>query len=158
MRELPCRYDIYLPRNMMAIIDRIKWDTTAYAGFSTSTPWQRENESYVSINANAQVGIKGSVFEYWASILRLRKTHTDVLVYGDFALIDVENDHIFAYLRTFQDQKVLVVANFRPREVKWRVPDGFDLQEEKVLVANYEVNFRGDTLSLRPFESFAIFV
>lgn len=96
----------------------MQWDTTAYAGFSTSTPWQRENESYVSINANAQVGIKGSVFEYWASILRLRKTHTDVLVYGDFALIDVENDHIFAYLRTFQDQKVLVVANFRPREVK----------------------------------------
>jgi glycosidase len=42
----------------------MQWSDTPHAGFSTTDPWQKENESYTTINAAAQVGVKDSVFEY----------------------------------------------------------------------------------------------
>ncbi|KAI1001921.1 Alpha-glucosidase [Podosphaera aphanis] len=134
----------------------VQWDASPYAGFSSAVPWQRENESYTSINAAAQVGVQDSVFEYWAALLRLRKTHTDVFIYGDFDLVDAAHDDIFAYVRTFQPHRVLVVANFRPREIAWKLPSG--LQLSTPLIANYDANRAGEVLTLRPFEAFACFL
>lgn len=136
----------------------MQWDTSKYAGFSTTTPWQRENESYLTINAATQVGVKGSVFEYWASLLSLRKKYVDVLIYGSFMIVDYENQDVFAFLRRFEDQSVLVLSNFRSREIRWKIPNEFNLQSDKILISNYDTKFNGDTLILRPFEAFACFV
>ena len=134
----------------------MQWDTSAYAGFSTAKPWQKENESYLTINAKAQVGIKDSVFEYWASVLQLRKSHKDVFIYGDFKLLDVVNSDVFAYLRTFGEEQVIVVANFRKDTVVWTVPNEILLKEDSVLISNYGgLDAKSSTLSLRPFEAFA---
>ncbi|CAD6501292.1 BgTH12-01544 [Blumeria graminis f. sp. triticale] len=135
----------------------MQWDATTYAGFSTTKPWQRENESYTSINAAAQVGNPTSVYEYWASLLRLRKTYKDVLVYGDFQLIDSDNDNIFAYLRTSTDKKVLVLANFRPFNVTWKKPDGLGALGP-ILIENETTDIKSECLTLKPFQSFACFV
>ncbi|TQS35351.1 hypothetical protein Golomagni_04230 [Golovinomyces magnicellulatus] len=136
----------------------MQWDATAHAGFSSAPPWQRENESYTSINVAAQVGIKGSVFEYWASTLHIRKTYKDLFVYGDFALVDEDNEDIFAYTRTYEDQQVLIVTNFRSEKILWKVPKGLVLKRENMLINNYDVSLIGDTLTLRPFEAFACLV
>lgn len=80
------------------------------------------------------------------------------MIYGDFEMVDNENEDIFAFSRKFENQKVLIVANFRSREICWKVPDGLDLQKDKILISNYEVSFSGETLNLRPFEAFACFV
>ncbi|POS86920.1 glycoside hydrolase [Erysiphe pulchra] len=136
----------------------MQWDKSKFAGFSTKTPWQRENESYLTINAASQVGVKDSVFEHWASLLRLRKKYVDLLIYGDFEMVDNENEDVFAYLRKFENQKVLIVANFRSQEISWKIPDGLDLQKDKILISNYEISLNGELLNLRPFEAFACFV
>ncbi|KAF4627574.1 hypothetical protein G7Y89_g10580 [Cudoniella acicularis] len=115
----------------------MQWDTTPHAGFSTTTPWQKENESYTTINASSQVNAKDSVFSYWASILRLRKSH-EIFIYGDFELVDAEHEDVFAYKRSFEGKGVLIVANFRKEVVKWIVPKGVLLVKEKVLTKNYE--------------------
>lgn len=135
----------------------MQWDSSKYAGFSTNIPWQRENESYTSVNVAAQVGVKDSVFEYWATIFRLRKAHKDVLIYGDFELVDEGNEDIVAFLRTFKDQKVLVVVNFRPKDILWKVPEGLKLSETP-LIANYEASRTGHFWILKPFEACAYFL
>jgi glycosidase len=136
----------------------MQWDTSKYAGFSTSKPWQKENESYLEINAESQVGVKDSVFEHWASLLRLRKTQKDIFIYGNFELLDVEEDDVFAYTRTFGEQKVIVVANFRKTPLTWSLPSGTTLQKD-VLISNYsEISIKDGSISLRPFEAFACFV
>jgi len=96
----------------------MQWSNSKYAGFSSSEPWQKENESYVSINAESQVGIAGSCFEFWASLLRLRKSHKDIFIYGDFELVDVQHADVFAYIRSFEGQKAIVVSNFKKVAVK----------------------------------------
>jgi glycosidase len=137
----------------------MQWSNSPHAGFSTAIPWQEENQSFTSINAETQVGVKDSVFEYWTSILALRKTHKDVFIYGDFKLVDAGNDDVFAYSRTFGGQKAVIVCNFRKENVVWELPKSIKLLEENVLVSNYErVDVKAGVVLLRPFEAFATFV
>ncbi|KAK9311294.1 glycoside hydrolase superfamily [Lipomyces starkeyi] len=133
----------------------MQWDNSKYAGFSTAEPWQRVNDTYPDCNAASQVGVKDSVFEYWASILRLRESYKDVFVYGDFRLLDAENNDVFAYTRNFENETVLVVANFKSTEVRWSLPN-ISLQQDQVLISNYgDVVVKDGAVSLHPFEAFA---
>jgi len=134
----------------------MQWDSTKYGGFSSSKPWQKENESYEAINAQSQVGVKGSVFEYWAEVLRLRKSHKDVFIYGDFKLLDPTHNDVFAYVRTFGEEKAIVVANFRKTKVTWKIPEGLVFKEDQVLISNYGgFSLQNGQAELRPFETFA---
>lgn len=134
----------------------MQWSNSPHAGFSTSEPWQKENESYTTINAASQVGVKGSVFEHWSSVLRLRKEYKDIFIYGDFELLDAESKDVFAYVRTFGDQKAVVVCSFRKESVGWKIPDGVQLLTEKRLISNYQdIEVTEGTAQLRPFEAFA---
>lgn len=136
-----------------------QWDNTKYAGFSTSKPWQKENESYVDINAAAQVGVEGSVFEYWASILRLRKSHKDIFIYGDFLMVDAEHNDVLAYTRTFESQKVVVVTNFRKEKLSWELPKDVEFKTDGLLISNYgQPNVKDRVVDLRPFEAFACLI
>lgn len=95
------------------------------------------------------------MFEYWRSALSLRKELKKIIVYGDFELLDKDNDDIFAYVRSNSGQKVVVVCNFKEREVPWPTSTSAGLKSGKVLLSNYpEVDLKQETLVLRPFEAF----
>lgn len=137
----------------------MQWSKEQYAGFSTAKPWQKENESYVDINAESQVGVHGSVFEYWASILRLRKNHKDIFIYGTFEMLDMKHDDVLAYIRAFGKEKVIVVANFRKESLTWTLPKGIRLQTDKILTSSYGgISVMDGELSMKPFEAFACYV
>jgi len=100
--------------------------------------------------------VKDSVFEYWATLLNLRRAHKDVFIYGDFELLDAEHSDVFAYTRTFENQKVIVVTNFRKTPVTWSLPKNITLQKDNILISNYsDPNIEEGLLSLRPFEALA---
>jgi glycosidase len=137
----------------------IQWDSTPNAGFTTGIPWIRVNDDYREWNAAAQIDTPGSVFEYWRSALSLRKELKDVVVYGDFQLLDAENNDIFAYTRSNGRQKVVVVCSFRDREIAWPVPASADLQSGKVLLSNYpEVDLSQNVINIHPFGAFVCLV
>lgn len=95
------------------------------------------------------------MFEYWRSALSLRKELKKIIVYGDFELLDKDNDDIFAYARSNGGQKVVVVCNFKERKVPWPAFTSAGLKLGKVLLSNYpEVDLEQETLVLRPFEAF----
>jgi glycosidase len=111
------------------------------------------NDDYKEWNAASQVSKPDSVFEHWKSALALRKELKDIIVYGDFELLDGENEDVFAYARSNGAQKVVVVCNFREKEISWSPP--VDLQSGTVLLANRpEVHLSQKTVILRPFEAF----
>jgi glycosidase len=133
----------------------MQWTADRHAGFTTGEPWFRVNDTYDACNAEAQVGVSGSSFEYWRSILSLRKQILDVFVYGAFQMVDTEHEDIFAYERTFKGQSVLVVCNFRQHTVDWVLPAGFNVKDQ--LISNYDgVEAHESLVRLRPFEAFAI--
>lgn len=119
----------------------MQWDTSANAGFSTAKPWMRVNDNYTDINAASQVDDPESVYHCWRRVLGTRKEHKEIFVYGDYALVDEENDKVFAYKRTAADGKTAVVAcNFSDGPVEWESP----LKVGEVLIGTGKGNIVSD--------------
>jgi oligo-1,6-glucosidase len=89
----------------------VQWDASAAAGFTSGTPWIAVNPDHTEVNAAAQVGQPGSVFEHYRRLIRLR--HTDpVVTDGEFELLLADHPVIWAFLRRGRDAELLVAANF----------------------------------------------
>lgn len=100
----------------------MQWDATPNAGFTTgSSPWMRVNDNYKEINAAAQVSDPQSVYHCWRQVLEKRKVQKDIFVYGDFQLVNEEDEKVFAYKRTgVNGDAALVVCNFAAEPVSWK--------------------------------------
>jgi oligo-1,6-glucosidase len=97
----------------------MQWDATATAGFTTGEPWLPVNPNRSWLNAVAQVGTAGSVFEHYRALIRLRHEHP-VFAVGDFTGVLDNDPDVWAYVRTLDRQRLLVVANCSrlPRELE----------------------------------------
>jgi oligo-1,6-glucosidase len=88
----------------------MQWDDTERAGFTGGTPWLPVNPNRSWLNAAAQVGSDTSVFAHYRDLIRLRHEHA-IFADGDFAGV-LENDpELWAYTRSTEAQRMLVVAN-----------------------------------------------
>ncbi|KAK2600227.1 hypothetical protein QQS21_005023 [Conoideocrella luteorostrata] len=135
----------------------MQWDDSPQAGFTTSgTPWMRVNDNYKQINAASQVKAPDSVYHTYRRALEKRKEHKDVFVYGDFELVDEENDKIFAYKRVASNgDAALIVCNFSKSEVAWPSP----VKAKEVLVSSDGKKLdhvTGDRIRLAPCEAIAL--
>ena len=128
----------------------MQWDDSKNAGFTTGTPWLKVNSNYPEVNAKAQVNDPDSVFSYYKKLIRLRHEN-EIIVYGDYELLEAESEETFIYKRTYENEHLMVLCNFTDHEVSvtdavmGQIPDG----AEK-LIANYADDM-GQTL--RPYEA-----
>lgn len=134
----------------------MQWDDSPNAGFTTGTPWLAVNDNYQQINAACALADKASIFYYYQTLIRLRKQFL-VLVYGDFTALDNEHETVFAYLRSYKQQRVLVVAHFSNVEYVWQVPQSIRGVSGQCLISNAPVKDRlGSECLLAPFEAFML--
>lgn len=70
-------------------------------------------------------------------------------VYGHYALLLPDDEEIYAYTRTLNDEQILVVCNFTDHDVPCPLLN--DWQNAELLICNY--NTPGNPGSLRPFEA-----
>ena len=126
----------------------MQWDASENAGFTTGKPWIAVNPNYKKINVAAQLKREDSVFHYYQKLIRLRKEN-EIIVYGNYELLLPEDENIFAYKRTLDNQKLLVVCNFSKSEQKF---DFSGYENAKVLISNYNRDARKDGI-LKPYEA-----
>jgi oligo-1,6-glucosidase len=99
----------------------VQWDGSPGAGFTTGTPWIAINADHTEVNAAAQVGRPGSVFEHYRQLIELR--HADpVVTNGVFELLLPGHPAIWAFLRRGQETELLVAANFSAGGVSAALP------------------------------------
>ena len=127
------------------------WDTSENAGFTTGTPWLALNPNYNKINVADQLKREDSVFHYYQKLIKLRKEY-EIIVYGKYELLLPDDEHIFAYVRTLGNQKLLVVCNFSKTEKKFDFT-GYD--NAKVLISNYDGNI-SEKATLKPYSAIAL--
>jgi glycosidase len=146
----------------------MQWDDSANAGFCPEgvTPWIDVHEDFREWNAAMQKDDEGSPYKYWRKVLDLRKSKTDVFVYGDFKMVDMEHEDVFAYTRSDIEGKgkALVVTSFANKEIEWGLPAA----EKKlfwnatVALKNYADGPKGSmeegVFILRPYEAFVLVV
>jgi len=133
----------------------VQWDASANAGFTTGTPWIPVNPDYVSVNAAAQVGQPGSVFEHYRKLIELRHAEP-VLTDGDFELLLPDHPAIWAFLRSGPEGELLVAANFSADVTAAALPLDPDWADAAVVLTNLPdqdpLQLPPD-LKLRPWES-----
>lgn len=126
----------------------MQWDASENAGFTTGTPWIAVNPNYKKINVADQLKREDSVFHYYQKLIRLRKEN-EIIVYGNYELLLPEDENIFAYTRTLDNQKLLVVCNFSKSEQRF---DFSGYENAKVLISNYNRDAGKDGI-LKPYEA-----
>ena len=131
----------------------MQWDDSAYAGFSTATPWIMVNPNYTKINARDQVNREDSVFKYYQKLIKLRH-ESELIVYGTYDLILDDDKDIYAYIRTLGDEKLIVYCNFSENTREVEIPEEF--VNGKVLISNYSDAKANQKITLRPYEAIVI--
>ena len=131
----------------------MQWDDSAYAGFSTATPWIMVNPNYTKINAKDQINREDSVFKYYQKLIKLRH-ESELIVYGTYDLILDDDKDIYAYIRTLGDEKLIVYCNFSENTRKVEIPEEF--VNKKVLISNYSDAKANQKITLRPYEAIVI--
>ncbi|CAN8096832.1 unnamed protein product [Discula destructiva] len=136
-----------------------QWDDSAHAGFTTSSegPWMRVNDSYTDINVAKQLNEPDSVLNIWKGLIKVRKAHADLLVYGTFEALDPDGEKTFVYAKRHGDEKAVVALNFSGEQQIFDLPeDGeYSLQVCNYATAPHTTTERipgGSKISLRPWE------
>lgn len=131
----------------------VQWNAKPNGGFTTGTPWINTASNYKEINAVEALSDPNSIFYFYQKLVDLRKTH-DIITFGDYQLIHVDHKQVFAYVRQWQDEKAVVLANFYEEPVTIDLPDWVSKEDAKVLLSNYEqLSKPGQEITLRPYEA-----
>ena len=133
----------------------MQWNEETHSGFTTGTPWINVNKNYTKVNAESQLKDETSVFNYYKTLVSLRKEY-DVIAFGDIKPIDEKNTSVFAYERNYENEKVIVICNFYKNEIEWKCQE--NLADYKVLLGNYENQMISDgKIVLRPYEAVMLY-
>ena len=132
----------------------IQWDDSENAGFTSGKPWIKVNPNYKEINAKSQLKDENSIFKYYKKLIQIRKANP-VVVYGKYELILEENKEIFAYLRSLENEKLLVICNFTENNTNFNLDREINFTCRELLISNYEVDINDpiDSIELKPYEA-----
>lgn len=126
----------------------MQWNAEKNAGFTTGTPWYQVNPNYTEINAEDATSREDSVFYYYQKLIRLRREH-EIMAYGIYDLLLPEDEDLYIYTKTLENEKWLILCNFHEKE---RVITS--MRMGRVILSNYADTPQLEELCLlRPYEA-----
>ncbi|HIX18719.1 MAG TPA: alpha-glucosidase [Candidatus Gemmiger faecavium] len=133
----------------------MQWDDSPNAGFTTGTPWIAVNPNYTEINAREQLARPDSVFHYYQKLIALRRSSEDseLIVYGDYALILPDDPQLFAYIRRLGGKTLLVVCNLTGEKASFRKPEELAAGKARQLLSNYAGTFAPEAVEMEPWQA-----
>ncbi|MGQ2375446.1 glycoside hydrolase family 13 protein [Companilactobacillus zhachilii] len=123
----------------------MQWDENKNAGFTSGKPWFELNPNHKEINARNQIEDSESVFSYYKKLIDLRH-NSDLIIYGDYELLDPDDEQVFAYKRRYNDKTLLVISNFTKDELT----RDYGQSKGQLLIGNYDDDL---DMEIRPYES-----
>lgn len=130
----------------------MQWNNQTNSGFSEHSPWFPVNPNYKTINVADQQQDPNSILNFYKSLITLKKSD-DIYTYGTFDLVDKNNEQVFAYTRTLNNKKVLIVANLTNQTATFKYDNS--INQDNILLHNYK-NEAIDINAIKPFEAFVL--
>lgn len=127
-----------------------QWSSEEGAGFTSGKPWLPLNPNYREVNLAAQRGQPDSVYEFYRSLIALRRSadYAETLVYGETVPWLEEQKNLMAYLRR-GEKTLLVAGNFQGEGQSMSLP----APTRKVLLNNLDaLSQSGELLHLAPWQ------
>ena len=105
----------------------------------------------LGVNAKQALADQNSIYHYFRKLLELRK-QTPAFIYGDYQDLDPQNPSVFAYTRTLEPDKYLVVLNFAKSDVVCIPLEG--LKAGQLVLSNLDAKERNvSRVDLRGWEA-----
>ena len=126
----------------------MQWNAEKNAGFTEGIPWYRVNPNYKEINVEQALADPESVFYHYQKLIQLRKEH-EVMVYGTYQLLFPEDEDLYIYTRTLEEEKWLIICNFHEKTRKLQCK-----RAGQVMLSNYADTPAAEKITeLRPYEA-----
>jgi len=129
----------------------MQWTEKKNGGFSTGTPWLKVNPNYKHINVERQQHDANSILNFYKELIRLKKAN-EVFTYGTYELLFIDDAQIYAYTRTLDKEKMIVIANLSAKTAEFQ---GVSLDGRNLLLNNYPVSKHQslEKIALKPYET-----
>lgn len=127
----------------------IQWSNEANGGFTTGTPWLHVNPNYETLNVEAALADPDSIFYTYQKLIQLRKENP-LVIWGDYKLLSETADKVFAYIRHYEGEKILVVANLSNEEQSFNCDEAI----KEIWVENMKAPQELQQLTLQPWQAF----
>ena len=131
----------------------MQWDESANAGFSTGKPWIGINPNYIEVNVEKQEKDPNSILNFYKKMILLKK-QDDLFVYGVYDLILEDHEKIYAYTRSLDNEKAVIICNLTEEETVYEYKN-IELTYDELLLSNYDVAYheKSTNFVLRPYET-----
>lgn len=127
----------------------MQWDASENAGFTTGKPWLAVHPNYSKINVDNALADTNSIFYTYQKLIQLRKEN-ELIVWGDYRLIEETAPEVFAYERSLEREKWLVIANISTTENTFHLPAAV----KEVILSNYvRKEVPTGKINLAPYEA-----
>lgn len=135
----------------------MQWDNSENSGFSKGSPWIDVAYNYNVINARKSEEDKDFIYNYYKELIDLRKKYT-IISDGKFEPILKDHHSVLGYIRSYNNQKLLVLCNFYDTDTKVTLPQGIVNDNYKFLISNTDTNVLNKEMTLKPYEAFAVLI
>ncbi|ERT13767.1 alpha,alpha-phosphotrehalase [Photorhabdus temperata] len=131
----------------------MQWDATSNAGFTQGEPWLALNSDSQEVNAQNAIQDEDSVFHCYACLIKLRKEYP-VLTYGSYEDLLPSHPSLWCYVRRWEDQVLLVIANLSAEVQEWSLDASLSDCSWVKLMGNYpEHQLPAKNMQLQPYEA-----
>lgn len=133
------------------------WDSSKYAGFSTTKPWlMPTHQDHINVKDELD---HGQIFNYYQRLIRLRKSER-LISDGHIKMFLKDDPQVFAYQRYLDDSsdRLLVFTNFYGKARQVTVPEEFQGCDCQLLISNDQrtINKVPAEIEMSPYEAFVI--
>ena len=106
-----------------------------------------------SINAKKEMADPDSILNHYKALIKFKKEN-EVAVFGDYKEHYKNSDKLYVYERNYLGKRLLVINSFSENSVPFEAPKGFNLDEGKPILCNYDhPTVQGNGFKLRPYET-----
>ena len=129
----------------------MQWSASENAAFTTGTPWLPLNPNYEQINVATEEEDTASVLNHFKKMTALR-TSNEVLVYGAYTLIQKGHPQIYAYTRSLNNSRMLILLNFSETDASITLENLSEFTT--TAINNYSELARSEKqLTLKPYQA-----
>jgi oligo-1,6-glucosidase len=134
----------------------MQWNNQKFAGFSDVEPWIPVNPNYQTIHAEEVLKDRESLFYYYQKLIQLRK-EWPIIVEGKYSILLPEDEEVYAYTRSYNEQIILVLCNFTDKKVEKTLGAAFDMSKARTLIKNLDKDpyLENDRFELEPYQAIA---
>ncbi|NCA68101.1 MAG: hypothetical protein EOM87_08570 [Clostridia bacterium] len=110
------------------------------------------NPNYTSINVEANIENNDSIFAFYKKLIKFR-LNNQIIIEGNYKEYYPKHKDLFVYERSLNNESLLIICNFKNKDVPFNIPDSLVGKKHVLELFNYDNISPTIPNKLRPYEA-----